>query len=218
MSNFSLMDPRTKTEKFWDRLAGQFDKQSGRFEQPPSEKAKKYLNGDDIVLDYGCATGSVTVDLAASVKEIIGIDISARMIDAAKSKADDFKIVNADFIKATIDDERLKSGFYNAIIAFNVLHFSIDTQEVFHRINELLKPGGMVIIASFCIGQKSFSNTLQYLLFSALIKLGVIPYMKFFKVSDLTDPITSEGYQIIEIANLDGKSNYFIAARKPVNI
>ena len=32
-----------KTEKFWDRLAGQFDKRVQHLEQPPIEATKGYL-------------------------------------------------------------------------------------------------------------------------------------------------------------------------------
>ena len=204
-----------KTEKFWNRLANQFDKLSKHFERPPSEKAKKFLNVNDIVLDFGCATGTVTIELSDYVKEIKGIDISSRMIDVAKRKVSEVNIKNIDFIQATIDDERLKIDSFNVIIAFNILHFFQDTQNVLKRINKLLKPGGLIIIATACVGQRTFSNSLQYLLFSPLIKLGIIPYMKFFKTSELKDLIESGNFQIIEFVNLDSPTNYFIVAKKP---
>jgi ubiquinone/menaquinone biosynthesis C-methylase UbiE len=209
------MSTTNKTEKFWDRLSNQFDKQSKHFEKPPSEKAKKILNVNDIVLDYGCATGTVTIELANYVKEIKGIDISSRMIDAAKGKVSELNIENIDFIQATIDDERLKIDSFNVIIAFNILHFFQDTHKVLKRINELLKPGGLIIIATACVVQRTFSNSLQYLLFSPLIRLGIIPYMKFFKISELKDSIESGNFQIIEFVNLDNPTKYFIVAKKP---
>jgi 2-polyprenyl-3-methyl-5-hydroxy-6-metoxy-1,4-benzoquinol methylase len=204
-----------KTEKFWNRLANQFDKLSKHLERLPSEKAKKFLNVNDIVLDFGCATGTVTTELSDYVKEIKGIDISSRMIDAAKRKVSEVNIKNIDFIQATIDDERLKIDSFNVIIAFNILHFFQDTQNVLKRVNKLLKPGGLIIIATACLGQRTFSNSLQYLLFSPLIKLGIIPYMKFFKTSELKDLIESGNFQIIEFVNLDSPTNYFIVAKKP---
>jgi 2-polyprenyl-3-methyl-5-hydroxy-6-metoxy-1,4-benzoquinol methylase len=208
------MSSINKTEKFWNMLANQFDKQSKHFERPPSEKAKTYLNVSDIVLDFGCATGTVTTELSGSVKEIKGIDISSRMIDLAKRKASELNIKNIDFFQATIDDERLKTDSFHAIIAFNILHFFQDTQNVLKRINKLLKPGGLIIIAIACVGQRTFSNYLQYLVFSPLIKLGIIPYMKFFKPSELKDLIESGDFQIIEFVNFESTTNYFIVAKK----
>lgn len=204
-----------KAEKFWNRVANQFDKLSKHFERPPSEKAKNFLNVNDIVLDFGCATGTVTIELSDYVKEIKGIDISSRMIVAAKRKVSEVNIKNIDFMQATIDDERLITNSFNVIIAFNILHFFQDTQNVLKRLNKLLKPGGFIIIATACMGQKTFSNSLQYLLFTPLIKLGIIPYMKFFIITELKNAIESVNFQIIELANLDSPTNYFIVAKKP---
>lgn len=204
-----------KAEKFWNRVANQFDKLSKHFERPPSEKAKNFLNVNDIVLDFGCATGTVTIELSDYVKEIKGIDISSRMIVAAKRKVSEVNIKNIDFMQATIDDERLITNSFNVIIAFNILHFFQDTQNVLKRLNKLLKPGGFIIIATACMGQKTFSNSLQYLLFTPLIKLGIIPYMKFFIITELKNAIESINFQIIELANLDSPTNYFIVAKKP---
>jgi 2-polyprenyl-3-methyl-5-hydroxy-6-metoxy-1,4-benzoquinol methylase len=209
------MSSLNKAEKFWNRLANQFDKLSKHLGMPPSEKAKKFLNVNDIVLDFGCATGTVTIELSDYVKEIKGIDISSRMIDVAKRKVSEVNIKNIDFIQATINDERLKIDSFHVIIAFNILHFFQDTQNVLKRINKLLKPGGLIIIATACVGQRTFSNSLQYLLFSPLIKLGIIPYMKFFKTSELKDSIESGNFEIIELVDLDSPTNYFIVAKKP---
>ncbi len=204
-----------KSEKFWDKMAGQFDKRAKYFEQPPVEKSKKYLNGSYIVLDYGCATGTVTSEISDSVKEIYGIDISSKMIDVAKRKANEHKNKNTYFAQSTIFDERFKRESFDVILAFHILHFPEDTQKVMQRINELLKPGGLIISVTACMGEKTFINILQFLFFSPLIKLGIIPYMRFFKMSELEDSITNANFQIVEAENLNhSPTNYFIVAKK----
>ena len=37
------MNTYSKAEKFWDRMANQFDKHTSHFEKPPLENAKKYV-------------------------------------------------------------------------------------------------------------------------------------------------------------------------------
>ncbi|MDY6868681.1 MAG: hypothetical protein SVT56_12425 [Chloroflexota bacterium] len=62
-----------RAEKFWDRIAKNFDKSEKRFEQihlRTLENSKKYLDADDIVLDYGCATGTKAFELSGYVKQI----------------------------------------------------------------------------------------------------------------------------------------------------
>jgi ubiquinone/menaquinone biosynthesis C-methylase UbiE len=75
--------------KFWDRQSRNYDKTESKIEQlrvKVVEKSKKYLNASDIVLDYGCGTGTITCEIAETVKEIRGIDISAKMIERPKEK------------------------------------------------------------------------------------------------------------------------------------
>ena len=166
-------------------------------------------------MDYGCATGTIAIGIADNVKEVKGIDISSEMVKAAIRKAHERKILNVDFVQSTIFDERLKGESFDVILAFNILHFFKDTQEIIIRLSELLKPGGLIISVTACMGEKSLSNTFQYMLFSPLMKLGIIPYMRFLKTSELESSITDVNFQLIETERLNGNpSNYFIVAKK----
>ena len=204
-----------KTEKFWDKLANQFDRRTKHFEQAyikTVENTKKHLHAGDIVLDYGCATGEVAIEIAGNVKEVHGIDISSKMIAAAKSKAAEHKIEKIDFTHATLFAEGFKQGSFDVILALNILHLVEDTQKVMQRINDLLKPGGLVISATTCMGEKkSFINILLFL----LTKMRIVPNMRFFKVSELAESITNGNFQIVETNSLDhSQASYFIAAKK----
>jgi len=200
-------------EKFWDNLAKKFDKRVKHFEQPPVEKTKQYLNESDVVLDYGCATGTISYEIAGCVKNLLGIDLSSKMIEAAKKKSGDYKIDNIDFEQSTLFDERLKRNSFDVILAFNVLHFLKNTQAVFQRSRELLKPGGVIISATACMGERTFLNFLQFLLFTPLMKLKLIPYMKFLKISELEAALKDEKFEVVEI-KMNRSSNYFIVARR----
>jgi ubiquinone biosynthesis O-methyltransferase len=204
----------SRTEKFWDKLANQFDRHAKYFEAPPVERAKKYLKDSDTVLDFGCATGTVTGEIAFSVKEITGIDISSKMIDIAKSKANESEIKNVAFRQATIFDTDYKRESFDVILAFNILHFFEDTIKVLQRMHELLKADGRIIIAIACTGQRTFSNTLQRILFTPMIKMRLIPYMKFIRIAELRDSLNRAGFQVEAVENLTSPVNYFVVAKK----
>lgn len=204
-----------KSEKFWDRMAAQFDKRDKHFEQTHRqsvENAKKHLHAGDIVLDYGCATGTVAIEIAGQVKEVHGIDISSKMIAAAKRKATERKIENVDFAQTTIFAEKYEKESVDAVLAFNIMHLLDDEPKVVRRINELLKPGGLFISITVCMGEeKSFLR----ILLSLLTKLGGIPYLQFFKTPELENSITNNNFKIIETEILaHNPTNYFIAAKK----
>ncbi|MFA5267204.1 MAG: class I SAM-dependent methyltransferase [Methanoregula sp.] len=220
-----INDPQTKkSEKFWDMVSGDFDNQAKAEEKSGEqthlkivENTKKYLRENDNVLDYGCATGTVALEIVNNAKEVHGIDISSKMIEAANKKAAEKKAAEhntgkLDFVQTTLFDDRLKRESFDVILAFNILHFSEDTEKVMQRIHELLKPGGLFLSATPCPGEKK--SALGILLF-LVTKIGIIPPMRFYKISELEDFVTRGNFQIVETECLvPNPPEYYIAARK----
>ena len=204
-----------KSEKFWDVMSINFDGQAKRFEEnriKTVENARRYLRASDIVLDYGCATGTIALDIAGQVKEVHGIDLSSKMIETAKNKAAERKIENVDFSQSTIFDERLHRESFDVVLALNILHFFEDTQQVTQRINYLLKPGGVLVSATPCLGEK---KSLVNVLLSFLRHIGVFPYIRLLKASELVESIASGNLQIVETVSLNSaEDHYFVVAKK----
>lgn len=82
----------------------------------------------NIVLDYGCGTGTTSGEIANRVKEIHSIDISSKMIQIAKRKAVASKVENINFFQTDIFDKRYKKESFDVILAFNMLHTVADPQ------------------------------------------------------------------------------------------
>ena len=205
-----------KSEKFWDKQANDFTDQeqhTNLSENKDFITTLKYLNIDDTVLDYGCATGIVSNAIADKVKEIHAIDISSKMIEIAKRKAGERNIGNIHYAQATIFDERYQKESFNVILAFRILHMLEDIQAVIHRINVLLKPGGTFISVSACMGDKK--SLLSILVFLAS-KMRIVPqHINLFKLPELQGIITDGGFQILEHERMDDKlPHYCIVARK----
>jgi 2-polyprenyl-3-methyl-5-hydroxy-6-metoxy-1,4-benzoquinol methylase len=207
-----------KSEMIWDMISKNMDTYAQneglkRFEISRNEKLKKYLHGSDMVLDYGCGTGTIALKFADMVKEIHGIDTSGKMIEAAQRKAAERQIENVNFAQSTIFDERLQSESFDVVLAWGILHLVDDRQNVIKRINELLKPGGLLISATECLGEKKSAITS---LLSLLMKIGIFPIMlKFFTVSELEDSITRGNFQIVQTEIMaDNPVSCFIATKK----
>ena len=202
-----------KSEKFWDRMAKYLDRVERQDEATNIkiiEKTRNRLKISDNVLDYGCGTGTAAIEIASSVKTVYGIDISSKMIEAAKEKTVERKVKNIDFAQTTIFDEKFKKGSFDVILCFNLLHLVDDKPNVMRRINELLKSGGMMISATPCI-----KGTFLGVLLSPLSKIGLIPQITSFKVSELEDLMTDENFEIVETECLHKSGQqYFVAAKK----
>ena len=209
-----------KSETFWDKASKNYDKTEGRFEYIHSksrENTKKHLNVNDIVLDYGCGTGTTACELAGQVKEIHAIDISSKMIEAAKEKADASNVENVSFVQADIFDERYKEESFDAILAFNMLHTVPNPRDAVKRVHELLKPEGLFISVTPCLrGKMSFLVSLQIQLVRILCAIGIIPIpIRRLKSSELDDLVSNGNFQAIETEEIyKGASSYFVAAKK----
>ena len=209
-----------KSKEFWDRASKNYDKTEERFEYIHSksrENTKKYLNGSNIVLDYGCGTGTTSCEIANLVKEIHAIDISSKMIEIAKRKVVASKVENINFSQTDIFDKRYKKESFDVILAFNMLHTVADPQVVLQKIYELLKPEGLFISVTPCLRDKmAFLVNIQIQLVRILCKIGVIPIpIRRLKSSELDDLVVNGGFQTIDTEKLyKGASSYFVVAKK----
>jgi 2-polyprenyl-3-methyl-5-hydroxy-6-metoxy-1,4-benzoquinol methylase len=204
-----------RSERFWDRRSIEYDRHESKHRQDlfkTIENAKKHLNASDIVLDYACGTGIITNEIADNVQEIHAIDISSKMIEVAERRAGEREIGNIHYAQSTIFDERYGEASFDVILAFSILHLLEDTRKVMQRISELLKPGGLFISATPCMGEKkSFLGVFFFL----LSRTGIAPYMKFLKFSELESMIANGHFRIVEVEDLhQTPPNYFMVARK----
>ena len=209
-----------KSKEFWDRASKNYDKTEERFEYIHSksrENTKKLLKSSNIVLDYGCGTGTTSCEIANHVKEIHAIDISSKMIEIAKRKAVASKVENINFSQTDIFDKRYKKESFDVILAFNMLHTVADPQVVLQKIYELLKPEGLFISVTPCLRDKmAFLVNIQIQLVRILCKIGVIPIpIRRLKSSELDDLVVNGGFQTIDTEKLyKGASSYFVVAKK----
>ncbi len=206
------MQKINKSEEFWDKKANYFDREE-RSDEPTYlkiiEMTQKHLDVNNVVLDFGCATGRMAIEIADKVKKVHGIDISSKMIEAAKINA--ANISNTDFEQLTIFDKKLEKGSFDVILGFYILHLVEDTPKVIMRMNELLTPGGLLISATPCLGETAFLN----ILLSLGNKIGLVPDIKSFKISDLENSIANGNFEIVETECLSQKGQQqFIVAKK----
>jgi 2-polyprenyl-3-methyl-5-hydroxy-6-metoxy-1,4-benzoquinol methylase len=213
-----------KSKKFWDMASKNYDKTEERFEYihtKSRENTKKYLKDSDIVLDYGCGTGTTSCELANHVKEIHAIDISSKMIEIAKEKAVVGKVENINFLQTDIFDKRYNNESFDTILAFNMLHTVSNPKDVTQKIYELLKPEGLFISITPCLRDKmSFLVNVQIQFVRMLCKIGIIPIpIRRLKSSKLNDLMANGNFQTIHTEKIfKGATSYYMVTKKMVEI
>ena len=210
-----------KAEIFWDKQAGRFDKSQKQFDSASREillRTKEFLNPDDNVLDFGCATGSKTLELAGGIRHIHGLDLSSEMIGLAMKNLNASNVKNASFSSGTIFKDDLGNASFDTIIAYSIIHMLEDVEKVIQRINELLKPGGLFISETACFKERMSPGTrLQFTSFRLLKRLGLFPlHLNMFTKDDVEQLIGSHNFYILKAEKLflNGMTISFIVAKK----
>ena len=210
----------SKTQKFWNKQAKKYDYSERKFEHVFKEvisKTTEYLNTNDDVMDFGCATGTKTLELASVAKQIHGIDISDEMILEAKKKKNELKIMNASFSQGTIFKKDFEKASFDKIISYGVIHLLENKENVIQRIHELLRPDGLFISTTACLKNKmAFKNRLEFSAYLFIKRLGFFPiHLNILKTCDVESLIINSKFQIVTAEQFfHGITISFIIARK----
>jgi len=163
------------------------------------------------VLEFGCGTGSTSVAHAPFVKHIHAIDVSSKMLEFAQDKSDAANITNLTLTCSTIEDFAAREGKYDVIMGHSILHLLDDKEAVISTVYDMLKPGGVFVSSTVCMGAG------KPVLRAALAigkKLGVIPLVRFFTAEDLALSLTDAGFTIDQQWKPEGGEAVFIVAKK----
>ena len=213
----------SKAQKFWDKQAQKYDYSERQFEAVFKEvisKTKDYLNICDEVMDFGCATGTKTIELAGATKQIHGIDISGEMIKEARKKKEELKTNNASFTQGTIFENGFEKSSFDKIISFGVIHLLDDCEKVIQKIHELLKPGGIFISTTACLKDKmAFKNRLEFNAYRLIKKLGIFPlHLNMLTTDSVEKLIANQNFQIVKAEKIfHGITISFVIAQKHNN-
>jgi len=201
---------------FWNKRAQVYDEQVSGIYQDAYDRtvsnALRYLNKEDRVLEFACGTGIVTCAVAPHVAHIQAIDIAEDMADRAAEKVRSYGLTNVDVAVLDLFDPSLVPGSFDAVLACNVLLYVQDPDRVLARIRALLKPGGMFLSATDCLGGSLTAVSMKKFWKS---RTGSMPYVGFFTMNSLERRIARNGFAILHRENLfPAPPNLFLAAQK----
>jgi SAM-dependent methyltransferase len=107
------------------------------------------LSATDRVLDVGCGTGALTRTTArlAADGEALGVDLSGRMVAAAREITDAEGPINAGFLEADAQAHAFPAGGHDVLVSrFGVMFFS-DPVAAFANLRRATRDGGRLVFA-----------------------------------------------------------------------
>src|SRR5688572_5407989 len=98
------------------------------------------------VLDGGCGSGSITVGLADAVQpgEVVGVDVDAGQLTAARKAASDHGLTNVRFEEASLLSLPFEDDSFDAAYLSSVLEHVTDPAAVLRELCRVVRPGGVI--------------------------------------------------------------------------
>jgi ubiquinone/menaquinone biosynthesis C-methylase UbiE len=200
--------------RFWNRIAGRYAKQPIADEasyQKKLESTRRRLRADMELLEIGCGTGGTAIRHAPYVKHIHAVDISSRMLALARKNARAAGVENVRFEEGAVESMDLPSENFDMVLALSILHLLEDRDTVLWKVYRCLRPGGLLISSTVCLGD--FMKLFKFI--GPLGRtLGIFPMVKVFTQAELETSITDTGLSIEENWRPARNKAVFIVARK----
>jgi len=213
-------EQQQRESALWDSRAGYYDNQVLRIYEEAYrltiEAILEVVNSSSSVLEMGCGTGIVTVEIAPNVREMTGIDISPKMIARAQEKAKVQNLKNVTFRVLDASELPFPDHAFDVVLLPNLLHLVPQPEKVIKESRRLLKPGGTLVTVTDCLGAPAPLKIQIWLLYGRLLKLfGKMKNLHFYKPMDLKRLLSDNGFEVIKEANLHQKSiNYLLIGRR----
>jgi len=185
-----------QSSRFWDRIAARYARRPVPDEAVYQEKlriTREHLGPDMAAFEFGCGTGSTAIAHAPYVGHIHAIDISSKMIEIARGKAERAGVDNVTFAQATIEAFGAPDESYDVVLGLSILHLLEDRDAAIAKVHRMLKPGGVFVSSTACLG-----DTMKWFKLVGPIGrfLGLMPLVRVFTMQDLLDSLTGAGFAI----------------------
>jgi ubiquinone/menaquinone biosynthesis C-methylase UbiE len=186
-----------KSDKFWDKAAERYAKSpvsdEATYQRKLTETQSFFAPGMRI-LEFGCGTGTTAVHHAPHVQHVDAIDISENMLEIGRGKAREAGIENVNFTRGTLSEFNADSASFDVVLGLNVIHLIPDRQAVIAEVARILKPGGIFVSSTGCLGN-------SYLRFLKLIlplgkMLKLMPDVFVLTEAELANEVANAGFSI----------------------
>jgi ubiquinone/menaquinone biosynthesis C-methylase UbiE len=204
-----------REKAFWNKTADRYSRRPVSDEaayQKKLDKTREYFQPDMEVLEIGCGTGSTAIAHAPFVGHIRASDLSTRMIEIARDKAKAEGVDNVTFEASSVEGLDVPDASIDVVMAHNILHLLDNWEQAIADIHRMLKPGGVFVSSTACIGDMMLPLRL-------IVPVGrflrLFPLVKVFSVADLKARLEGAGFEIDYEWQPKRNAAAFIVCRKP---
>jgi alkylated DNA repair protein alkB family protein 8 len=222
-----------QTEQTWDAIAESFNVTR----QHPWKHCLEYistLQHTATVADIGCGNGRHTLPLAQQCHQVIGIDVSKKLLRIIQGKLSEHHISNVSLLHSDSVELPIQKNSIDAILCIASLHNIKGKQNrlmALQEINRILKPQATALISVWSRWQDRYQRYFmkQFLLHHRQFgdidiywrqqNLNIPRYYHLYSRREFSDELQATGFHIEKIQSVKYHSrrfpdNFFAVVRK----
>ena len=134
---------------YWAANADHYDRAVAVYHEALLEAAS--IAASDGVLDLGCGTGQTTRDAARAARSgsALGVDLSSRMLEEARRRAEAEGLDNARFEQVDAQIHPFAPTAYDVVLSRTGAMFFGDPSAAFANVARALRPGGRMLLITW---------------------------------------------------------------------
>jgi ubiquinone/menaquinone biosynthesis C-methylase UbiE len=192
-----MPDTKTASRDWFDRRARSYEGGfTSRWRDPVQRASLESLEltAADLLLDLGCGTGWASRTAAGKFGEVIGVDMSSKMLDQARSLSEGIDRVRY----AAADAEALpfSDGRFTAVLCTNSFHHYPNPRGAIGEMRRVLSPGGRLVIGDAC------SDLLTARIADSALRRFEPGHVRLYRALELAALVQEAGLRPVKIKRL----------------
>lgn len=152
----------TTEKRDFDKEAVSWDEQPGRVKlaKDIAQAISQHipLTHEMDIMDFGCGTGLLSVELQPFVRSITGVDSSQGMLDIFNAKIAKLNLDNVNTLLVDLDKGDTLTGKYDLVASSMTFHHIKEIKPLIAEFYKMTRPGGYLCIADLDLDQGQFHS------------------------------------------------------------
>lgn len=187
---------------YWNRHAKNYDRSMSLLGRPLPrmlQLLEEATAGAREVLEVAAGTGLATIALARAAKHLTATDYAASMVERLQARVQREGLTNVRCQQADLYSLPFAPRSFDVVVAANVLHLVPDLSRALEGLHRALKPGGRLIVPTFCHDETRLSWVV-----SRLLAISGFPGHRRFTTRTLVAALEAAGLEVGRVETIAG--------------